>query len=50
MKTQHQNPEFGHKRGEIFFLTCKTSTVAFKQGGWGETEKTIYFGGKLCFI
>jgi hypothetical protein len=41
MKTQHQNPEFGHTQGEIL----KKSTLAR-----GETEETINFGGKLSFI
>jgi hypothetical protein len=49
-KTQHQNPEFGHTEGEIFFKPTKDlkkSTLAFNGN---ETQKTINFGGKLSFI
>jgi hypothetical protein len=31
-KTQHQNPEFGHTRGEIHKKLEKKNTLAFKGG------------------
>jgi hypothetical protein len=31
-KTQHQNPEFGHTQGEIFFKNLQNCTLAFKGG------------------
>jgi hypothetical protein len=44
-KTQHQNPEFGPRQGEIQKNLQKS---AFKGG---ETQKcTIFLGGKLSFI
>jgi len=43
-KTQHQNPEFGHKPGEIKNKSAKK----YIQGG--ETQKTIHFCNKLSFI
>jgi hypothetical protein len=48
-KRQHQNPEFGHKQGEIHKKrTAKKSTLAFKRGR--ETQKTIkFFNGYLSF-
>jgi hypothetical protein len=46
-KTQHQNPEFGPRQGEIQKILQK-STLAFKGG---ETQKcTNFLGGKLSFI
>ncbi len=47
-KTQHQNPEFGHTQGEIFFL--KLQKKAHQHSTGDETHKTINFGGKLSFI
>jgi hypothetical protein len=46
-KTQHQNPEFGPRQGEIQ-KNLQKSTLAFKGG---ETQKcTICLSGKLSFI
>ncbi len=46
LKTQHQNPEFGHKPDEIK-KNLQNNTLAFNRG---ETQKTIRFCGKLSFI
>ncbi len=44
MKTQHQNPEFGHTQGDIK-KDLEKITLAFKGRGKGgnETQKTIHF-------
>jgi len=47
-QTQHQNPEFDHTQGEIEKKPAKKYIRI--QGGRGETQKTINFGGKLSFI
>jgi hypothetical protein len=39
LKTQHQNPEFGHKPDEIK-ENIQNYTLAFN---WDETQKTIDF-------
>jgi hypothetical protein len=47
-KTQNQNPELGHKQGEVQKKTCKNKYISIQRGD--ETQKTINFGGKLSFI
>jgi hypothetical protein len=46
LKTQHQNPEFGHKQDEIKKI-LQNNSLAFNRG---ETQKTIRFCGKLSFM
>jgi len=51
-KTQHQNPEFGHTRCEIFLnkKTCKRVHYYCSIQHGLKLQKTINFGGKLSFI
>jgi hypothetical protein len=46
MKTQHQNPAFGHKQGEIQKTHAK-KYISIR--GRGETQKTINFCDKQSF-
>jgi hypothetical protein len=49
-KTQHQNPEFGHTKGEIQKKPAKRYISSRGKGRGGKMEKTMHFGGKLSFI
>jgi hypothetical protein len=48
MKTQHQNPEFGHTQDEIFLKPAQKKKYISIKGS--EIQKTIKFCGKLSFI
>jgi hypothetical protein len=41
-KTEHENLEFGHTKGEIFRKTCKIGTLTSK-GGNSENNQFLWY-------